>query len=58
MDTAPDSLAGLGVDYRWYLRCSTLTDVDTVAIAVPVTWRSNRYGGGDSNPHVPKDNGF
>jgi FkbM family methyltransferase len=32
----PEFLAGLGVDYRWYLQCSTLTDVDTVAFAVPV----------------------
>jgi FkbM family methyltransferase len=31
----PDFLAGLGVDYRWYLQCSTMTDVDTVAFAVP-----------------------
>jgi hypothetical protein len=33
----PDFVAGLGVDYRWYLQCSTMTDVDTVAFAVPVT---------------------
>lgn len=32
----PDYVAGLGVDYRWYLQCSTMTDVDTVAFAVPV----------------------
>jgi FkbM family methyltransferase len=32
----PDFIAGLGVDYRWYLQCSTMTDVDTVAFAVPV----------------------
>lgn len=32
----PDFVAGLGVDYRWYLQCSTMTDVDTVAFAVPV----------------------
>jgi FkbM family methyltransferase len=31
----PDFVAGLGVDYRWYLQCSTMTDVDTVAFAVP-----------------------
>ncbi|MGH2895828.1 MAG: FkbM family methyltransferase, partial [Solirubrobacteraceae bacterium] len=30
----PDFVAGLGVDYRWYLQCSTMTDVDTVAFAV------------------------
>jgi hypothetical protein len=28
----------LGVDYRWYLQCSTMTDVDTVAFAVPVDY--------------------
>jgi FkbM family methyltransferase len=32
----PDFVSGLGVDYRWYLQCSTMTDVDTVAFAVPV----------------------
>ncbi len=32
-----NALAGLGVDFRWYLQCSTMTDVDTVAFAVPVT---------------------
>jgi FkbM family methyltransferase len=32
----PDLIAGLGVEYRWYLQCSTMTDVDTVAFAVPV----------------------
>lgn len=32
----PDFVAGLGVEYRWYLQCSTMTDVDTVAFAVPV----------------------
>ncbi len=31
----PDFVAGLGVEYRWYLQCSTMTDVDTVAFAVP-----------------------
>jgi FkbM family methyltransferase len=31
----PDFVASLGVDYRWYLQCSTMTDVDTVAFAVP-----------------------
>jgi FkbM family methyltransferase len=32
----PDLIAGLGLEYRWYLQCSTMTDVDTVAFAVPV----------------------
>jgi len=31
----PDFIASLGVGYRWYLQCSTMTDVDTVAFAVP-----------------------
>jgi FkbM family methyltransferase len=31
----PDFVASLGVPYRWYLQCSTMTDVDTVAFAVP-----------------------
>jgi FkbM family methyltransferase len=31
----PDFVASLGVNYRWYLQCSTMTDVDTVAFAVP-----------------------
>jgi methyltransferase FkbM-like protein len=30
----PDFMAALGVDYRWYLQCSTMTDLDTVAFAV------------------------
>ena len=34
--TLPDFVASLGVSYRWYLQCSTMTDVDTVAFAVPV----------------------
>jgi FkbM family methyltransferase len=33
--TIPDFVATLGVRYRWYLQCSTMTDVDTVAFAVP-----------------------
>jgi FkbM family methyltransferase len=32
----PDFIASLGVEYRWYLQCSTMTDVDTVAFGVPV----------------------
>ena len=31
----PDFIASLGVGYKWYLQCSTMTDVDTVAFAVP-----------------------
>jgi FkbM family methyltransferase len=33
--TIPAFIAGLGVSYRWYLQCSTMTDVDTVAFGVP-----------------------
>jgi hypothetical protein len=33
--TIPDFIASLGVAYTWYLQCSTMTDVDTVAFAVP-----------------------
>lgn len=32
----PAAIDALGVPYRWYLQCSTLTDVDTVAFGVPV----------------------
>jgi FkbM family methyltransferase len=32
----PDLLASLGVEYRWYLQCSTMVDIDTVAFALPV----------------------
>jgi FkbM family methyltransferase len=35
--TIPDFIAGLGVRYRWYLQCSTMTDVDTVLFGVPET---------------------
>ena len=31
----PDFIASLGVPYKWYLQCSTMTDIDTVAFAVP-----------------------
>ncbi len=31
----PAAIDALGVAYRWYLQCSTLTDVDTVAFGVP-----------------------
>ncbi len=31
----PDFIASLGVEYRWYLQCSTMTDIDTVAFGVP-----------------------
>jgi FkbM family methyltransferase len=33
--TIPDFIASLGMSYTWYLQCSTMTDVDTVAFAVP-----------------------
>jgi FkbM family methyltransferase len=33
--TIPGFIADLGLDYRWYLQCSTMTDVDTVAFGVP-----------------------
>jgi FkbM family methyltransferase len=31
----PDLVASLGVPYRWYLQCSTMTRVDTVVFGVP-----------------------
>ena len=31
----PEFIASLGVEYRWYLQCSTMTDIDTVAFGVP-----------------------
>lgn len=31
-----DLVAELGLPYRWYLQCSTMTDVDTVLFGVPV----------------------
>jgi FkbM family methyltransferase len=31
----PAFVAGLGLDYRWYLQCSTMTDIDTVLFGVP-----------------------
>jgi FkbM family methyltransferase len=34
--TIPAAIARLGVSYRWYLQCSTMNDIDTVAFAVPV----------------------
>jgi FkbM family methyltransferase len=33
--TIPDFIASLGVPYTWYVQCSTMTDIDTVAFAVP-----------------------
>lgn len=33
----PDFVASLGVEYDWYLQCSTMTDIDTVAFAVPAS---------------------
>ncbi len=32
----PDLVAELGLAYRWYLQCSTMTAVDTVLFGVPV----------------------
>jgi len=32
----PDLIAELGLAYRWYLQCSTMTPVDTVLFGVPV----------------------
>jgi len=34
--TLPGFVNSLGVEYRWYLQCSTMTPVDTVAFGVPV----------------------
>jgi FkbM family methyltransferase len=34
--TIPAAIAALGVSYRWYLQCSTMNDIDTVAFGVPV----------------------
>jgi hypothetical protein len=31
----PAFVASLDVSYRWYLQCSTMTDVDTVLFGVP-----------------------
>ena len=33
--TIPGFIADLGVRYRWYLQCWTMTDVDTVVFGVP-----------------------
>jgi FkbM family methyltransferase len=32
----PGYLASLGLEYRWYLQCSTMTDVDSILFGVPV----------------------
>jgi len=32
----PDLVAELGLAYRWYLQCSTMTPIDTVLFGVPV----------------------
>lgn len=32
----PDLVAELGLAYRWYLQCSTMTTIDTVLFGVPV----------------------
>jgi FkbM family methyltransferase len=34
--TLPGFVAALGLAYRWYLQCSTMTDIDTVLFGVPV----------------------
>ncbi len=34
--TLPGFVESLGVPYRWYMQCSTMTDVDTVLFGVPV----------------------
>jgi FkbM family methyltransferase len=34
--TIPAAIEALGVSYRWYLQCSTMNDIDTVAFGVPV----------------------
>jgi FkbM family methyltransferase len=31
----PAFIASLGLEYRWYLQCSTMTDVDTILFGVP-----------------------
>ncbi len=33
--TIPAAIEQLGVSYRWYLQCSTMNDIDTVAFGVP-----------------------
>jgi FkbM family methyltransferase len=32
----PAYVASLGLEYRWYLQCSTMTDVDSILFGVPV----------------------
>jgi len=32
----PAFVASLGLDYRWYLQCSTMTDIDSILFGVPV----------------------
>jgi FkbM family methyltransferase len=34
--TLPGFVESLGVPYRWYMQCSTMTDVDTVLFGTPV----------------------
>jgi FkbM family methyltransferase len=36
LETLPGFVESLGVPYRWYMQCSTMTDVDTVLFGVPV----------------------
>jgi FkbM family methyltransferase len=33
----PAFVASLGLEYRWYLQCSTMTDVDTILFGVPAS---------------------
>jgi FkbM family methyltransferase len=32
----PAYVASLGLEYRWYLQCSTMTDIDSILFGVPV----------------------
>jgi FkbM family methyltransferase len=34
--TLPGFVESLGVSYRWYMQCSTMTEIDTVLFGVPV----------------------
>jgi FkbM family methyltransferase len=33
----PGYIASLGLEYRWYLQCSTMTDVDSILFGVPTS---------------------
>ena len=43
----PAFVASLGLEYRWYLQCSTMTDVDTILFGVP------RQARGRATPRAP-----